>query len=234
MKKAFTMIELIFIIVVVGILAAVAVPQINRNSLVEAADQVAAHIRYTQQLAMNDNKFDPDDPDWFKKLWRIQFSQTTAKGSAEGWTYTAYFDSNADGSPNGTGNFTNNDFAADPQNPNKFLTAGFQDQSINKVKEKLNPKLNLTKTYDIRNVQFLNCGDGKNRTIVFDSYGRPMGQVAGTTEGSGSKTPYDKMFVGVCTIRLTNNAGETADITVQPETGYVRYTLNSNTGTAAQ
>ena len=79
MKKAFTMIELIFIIVVVGILAAVAVPQINRNSLVEAADQVAAHIRYTQQLAMNDNKFDPNDPDWFKRLWRIQFTNQGAQ-----------------------------------------------------------------------------------------------------------------------------------------------------------
>ena len=154
MKKAFTMIELIFIIVVVGILAAVAVPQINRNSLVEAADQITAHIRYTQQLAMKGRKGDPNDPDWFKKLWRIQFSYTNAKGSAEGWTYTVYFDSNADGSPNGTGNFTNNDFAADPQNPNKFLTAGFQDQSINKVKQKLNPKLNLTKTYDIEMYNF--------------------------------------------------------------------------------
>lgn len=228
MKKAFTMIELIFIIVVVGILAAVAVPQINRNSLVEAADQVAAHIRYTQQLAMNDNKFDPDDPNWFKKLWRIQFSYTNIKESAEGWTYTVYFDRNMDGSPNGSGNFTNNDFATDPQNPNKFLTPGFQGQGINKQKDRINPKLNLTKTYDISNITFANCGAGQ--TIVFDSYGRPMGQVA------DSSVPYDRLFVGQnpCTITLTNNAKEQAYITVQPETGYVSYTLKSNTGNATQ
>ena len=61
-----------------------------------------------------------------------------------------------------------------------------------------------------------------------------MGQVAGTAEGSGSTTLYDKMFVDPCVIRLTNNAGEFADITVQPETGYVNYTLQSNTGTASQ
>ena len=233
MKKAFTMIELIFIIVVVGILAAVAVPQINRNSLVEAADQVAAHIRYTQQLAMNDNKFDPDDPNWFKKLWRIQFSQTTAKGSAEGWTYTVYYDSTMSGNPNGSADLSDLsrvDFAIDPQNPNKILSAGFQNQAINRNAERINKKLNLSKTYDIRNVEFTNCGDRANQTIVFDSYGRPMGQVADST------VPYDRLFVGQnpCTITLTNNAGEHALITIQPETGYVNYTLASNTGPGGQ
>ena len=233
MKKAFTMIELIFIIVVVGILAAVAVPQINRNSLVEAADQVAAHIRYTQQLAMNDNKFDPDDPDWFKKLWRIQFSYTNIKGSAEGWTYTVYYDSTMSGNPNGSADLSDLsrvDFAIDPQNPNKILSAGFQNQAINRNAERINKKLNLSKTYDIRNVEFTNCGDRANQTIVFDSYGRPMGQVA------DSDVPYDRLFVGKnpCIITLTNGASEHALITIQPETGYVNYTLASNTGPGGQ
>ncbi len=233
MKKAFTMIELIFIIVVVGILAAVAVPQINRNSLVEAADQVAAHIRYTQQLAMNDNKFDPNDPDWFKKLWRIQFSYTTAKGSAEGWTYTVYYDSTMSGNPNGSvdlSDLSRVDFATDPQNPNKILSAGFQNQAMNRNAERINKKLNLTKTYDIRNITFANCGAKNNQTIVFDSYGRPMGQVA------DSDVPYDRLFVGKnpCIITLTNGASEHALITIQPETGYVNYTLASNTGPGGQ
>ena len=56
------MIELIVIIVVVGILAAVAIPRVERNGLIEAADQLSSHIRYTQQLAMNDNKFNATDP----------------------------------------------------------------------------------------------------------------------------------------------------------------------------
>ena len=60
--RAFTMIELIFIIVVVGILAAVAIPRVERNGLIEAADQLSSHIRYTQQLAMNDNEFNATDP----------------------------------------------------------------------------------------------------------------------------------------------------------------------------
>ena len=233
MKKAFTMIELIFIIVVVGILAAVAVPQINRNSLVEAADQVAAHIRYTQQLAMNDNKFDPNDPDWFKKLWRIQFSYTTAKGSAEGWTYTVYYDSTMSGNPNGSvdlSDLSRVDFSTDTPKTKKNFCAGFQKQAMYRNAERINKKLNLTKTYDIRNITFANCGAKNNQTIVFDSYGRPMGQVA------DSDVPYDRLFVGKnpCIITLTNGASEHALITIQPETGYVNYTLASNTGPGGQ
>ncbi|MBR4141341.1 MAG: type II secretion system protein, partial [Campylobacter sp.] len=72
LAKAFTMIELVFIIVIVGILAAVAIPKIERNGLIEAADQIASHIRYTQQLAMNDNKFSANDDNWHRKAWRIE------------------------------------------------------------------------------------------------------------------------------------------------------------------
>ena len=57
-----------------------------------------------------------------------------------------------------------------------------------------------------------------------------MGQVADST------VPYDRLFVGQnpCVIRLPNAAGEIADIFIQPETGYVNYTLASNTGSALQ
>ena len=45
-KRAFTMIELIFVIVVVGILAAMIMPRLERNGAKEAATQLLTHIRY--------------------------------------------------------------------------------------------------------------------------------------------------------------------------------------------
>ena len=57
-KRAFTMIELIFVIVVVGILAAIMIPKLNRNASREAANQILTHIRYTQHLAMQDDKYE--------------------------------------------------------------------------------------------------------------------------------------------------------------------------------
>ena len=72
--KAFTMIELIFVIVVLGILAALALPRLDRDLRQEAKDNILSAIRYTQHLALNDNKTDPFDSTWQSKLWNISFS----------------------------------------------------------------------------------------------------------------------------------------------------------------
>mgnify|MGYP000333148423 CR=1 FL=1 len=72
-RKAFTMLELVFVIVVIGILASLALPRIERDLRQEAADNILAAIRYTQHLALNDNKTDPNDANWQKKFWQIRF-----------------------------------------------------------------------------------------------------------------------------------------------------------------
>ena len=72
--NSFTLIELVFVIVVIGILAAVIVPRIHSNKLQEAANQLVSHIRYTQHLAMIDDRFDSSDPTWYKTLWQVRFT----------------------------------------------------------------------------------------------------------------------------------------------------------------
>ena len=54
-KAAFSMLELILVIVILGFIAALGLPRLENDPLREAADQLVRHIRYTQQLAMNDN-----------------------------------------------------------------------------------------------------------------------------------------------------------------------------------
>lgn len=76
-KKAFTMIELIMIIVVVGILAVAVIPRVDRDTLVEATNQVASHVRYTQHLAMLDNKYNPRDSNWYQNRWKITFNNNS-------------------------------------------------------------------------------------------------------------------------------------------------------------
>ena len=215
--KAFTMIELIFIIVIVGILAAVAIPKIERNGLIEAADQIASHIRYTQQLAMNDNKFSATDPNWHRKAWRIQFHNGKVGDKSKSWRYTIFWDNavtkNA-GNPN-----SENELAVDPMNPNKYLTSGFARQAFNNNHAKMNKKLNIQETYSITNVVFGGACARMN-TVSFDAKGRPMGQLA------NSAIPYDKLFHSDCTITISNDNGDSAVITITKETGYVEYTLN--------
>lgn len=77
MRKAFTMLELVFVIVVIGILAAAIIPSTRTNPAQEAAIQLLSHIRYTQHLAMIDDKYDAANPTWFQERWQIAFTGNT-------------------------------------------------------------------------------------------------------------------------------------------------------------
>ena len=78
MKKAFTMLELIMVIVIIGILAAVIIPRTGSNNTAEAAVKLISDIRYTQHLAMIDDKYgDNVGIPWYQKLWQIRFNGNT-------------------------------------------------------------------------------------------------------------------------------------------------------------
>ncbi|WP_434637820.1 type II secretion system GspH family protein [Sulfurimonas sp. NW7] len=70
MKKAFTLLELVFVIVVIGILAAVILPRVKTNPVAEAAVHLLSQIRYTQHLAIIDDKFTQNNT-WYKDRWQI-------------------------------------------------------------------------------------------------------------------------------------------------------------------
>ena len=74
-KDAFTIYELIIVIVTIGILAAVAIPRLKTNTLQEETLKVVDFIRYTQHLAMIDDKYDPQDANWQQKAWCIQINE---------------------------------------------------------------------------------------------------------------------------------------------------------------
>ena len=70
-KSAFTLIELIIVIVIAGILAAVMIPRLERDGLREAANQLVRHIQYTQHLAMVDDVYDAGVATWWGNRWTI-------------------------------------------------------------------------------------------------------------------------------------------------------------------
>lgn len=118
MKKAFTILELIFVIVVIGVLSAVILPRTQTNPLQEVGIQLLSDIRYTQHLALVNDIYDPNDPNWFKKRWQIVFSSAAAANNVP--AYIIFSDT----AGLSTGNATLSEVALNPQDPSRVLSGG--------------------------------------------------------------------------------------------------------------
>ena len=227
-KRAFTMIELIFVIVVVGILAAIMIPKLNRNASREAANQILTHIRYTQHLAMQDDKYEnfiSNQPKpWFKLRWGITFNETSLKECSidkpgvKTWKYSVFFDKSVNGNIN-----SESEVANDIYKSGKLLSGGWSGISTDACK-KINKELNLGKRFGITLVDFKDGCSGM-QTIIFDEMGRPM-RVASTTSG-GAKRPYDRLLKKDCSITITDKRGNQTIITIEKESGFASIKENS-------
>lgn len=203
-KKAFSLIELLFVIILLGILSFVAIPKIALNrDLENATNQLISHIRYTQHLAMIDDRFDPKVDKWFMERWRIRFK--VLQGD---FYYEIYSDRNKQG------NSDTNEEALDPVNGLKLGDTNLE----------ANPKINLTKSFNIKNISFSSNCDGSgfkyplssNRGgVLFDELGRVYEGVE-----NNNKKPYKYLLTTRCIITLTHTSGKKACIAIEPITGY--------------
>ncbi len=168
-KPAFTLLELIMVIIVLGILAALAFPRMERDTRQEAADNVLSAIRYTQHMALMDNRHKFDSADWQKSLWQIRFSNPS-----DTWVYTIA--SNIDYA-SGT-NLDQDESAIDPMN-SKYMHSSDHIIDIDE-----SPNIFLTDQYNIDDIVFNGCAGSSAsnaKHIAFDYLGRPH---RGVTQGA--------------------------------------------------
>jgi Tfp pilus assembly protein FimT len=66
------MIEMIFVILIIGILATIIIPRLS-NDLEKEKNKILNAIRYTQHLALIDDKFDTYNKFWRNERWCIKF-----------------------------------------------------------------------------------------------------------------------------------------------------------------
>ena len=228
-KRAFTMIELVFVIVVVGILAAIMIPKLNRNASREAANQILTHIRYTQHLAMQDDKYENfisnQSKLWFKLRWGIAFNNTSLQKCSidepgvNTWKYNVFFDKSLNGNIN-----SESEVANDIYKSGKLLSGGWSGMSTDACK-KINKELNLGKRFGITSVDFKDGCSGM-QTINFDEMGRPM-KVVSVTKNRGAKRPYDRLLKKDCSITITDKRGNQTTITIEKESGFASIKENS-------
>ncbi len=212
MKRAFTLIELVLVVVVIGIISAVMVPRLNDTHIDKAAQQVLQHIRYTQHLAMMDDVFDPSDPNWFRKRWQIRFQYTGTSPRKQ--YYTIYADTDADGTRE------QKETAINPQNSGQYMTG---DKSY--ISKAITKSMNLYDEYKIVSVTLSGCTPGgvqNSQRITFDYLGRPM-----VKDVHALDTPYmdkdsneNRLVTRQCTLTLKNENNDRVRIRIEPETGY--------------
>ena len=226
-KSAFTMLEVIFVIVVIGIISAIFIPKFGQNKLSQAANQVISHIRYTQHLALMEDKYDVNDPHWFLERWTMRFKKdlvysTLAPNGTylNKWSYSIYSDSSHDGNPN-TG-----EMAANPLNNNQYLSGGYNNtlhlDDSHSMKE-----LRLGEKYAIADITF---GGGCRSNVLyinFDHLGRPSNSFPTTSVYELPAAGFHKLLTNRCDITLcttnctTATSTEKVTIGIEPETGYV-------------
>jgi len=206
MKKrpAFTMIELVFVIVVIGILAALAIPRLDRDLRQGAKDNILAALRYTQHLALVDDKTNPRDVNWQQTLWTMRFS---LDGDSR------YFYTISTNLDHGN-NVDETETAIDPLS-GKYMYNAAGDSFIGTDES---PNIFLGKKYGVDSVVF-SGGCGTATHIAFDHLGRPFKSgifAAPSTPFSGYMTVDCNITVGFEDSSLTNVV-----FTIEKETGSV-------------
>ena len=200
------MLELVMVIVVLGILASLALPRMERDIRQEAGDNVLSAIRYTQHLALIDNKTDPSDRRWQRRYWHIRFE--TYNSSDPLWFYAV------SSSRDGDNNIDNNEVAIDPANGKKLNNAN----SATGIGPDDSPSVFLGENYGVKDIRLSDgCAANNRQHIAFDHLGRPHVGIYGAT------SDYRSYMTSDCNVTLEFKESDIDDnisIIIRAETGY--------------
>lgn len=220
MKKAFTLIEVIFIIVVVGILSTIAISRFNSKDLLRGAEMVARDIEYVKHLAVIDDNRVPNDMlqthNNNNNFWAITFIGIGGDPKMSIFKYT-----------NPSVNYgTVQTAVVDYLDKEKFLTLtvrnGKDDNIIDGSVIKTSPRVWLKKTYSINKIDTSDCnaedytGRHSINTLFFNEEGIPY-----IANSSGGTFWYFQKLKEICTLKIKAGS-DTKCIDIYPETGYVK------------
>jgi len=206
-KSAFTLIELVFVIVILGILASLAVGRMDRDLKQEASETILSHIRLAQQLALNDNKHRSDnDNTWQRAYWQFGF-----RACGTSVAYRVGSDTSLGG--NGVNGIGKREAAIDPVDGKYLRTASCSENALDE-----SPSVLITKKYGILNSGVTTSGGCTSRGIAFDYLGRPH------TNATYDTPDFSNIMTSDCHLNFVmsnnNEAVDNFTIIIEKETGY--------------
>jgi len=202
------MIELVFVIVILGIMASLAMGRMDRDLRQEAAETILSHIRLTQQLALRDNKHRANDTNWYTRYWQMEYLECDTGG----YFYRVGSHYNH---PN-WGIDIKEEAAIDPVNGKYIWT----DETTCSVLSDTSENVLLTKKFGISNI--VNTGGcSAIDDIGFDYLGRPYNGIAQptTADFSNIMTTDCNLTFTMSTDQDDDNVDDDFTITIEAETG---------------
>ena len=203
-RNGFTMIELVMVIVVLGILAAFAMPRLDRDLRQEAADTILSSIRYTQHLALIDDKHRFNDPTWQRAFWKITFEQCS------GGNIFLSVGTDMDGA----GDIDLSEAALDPSNGKPMFWKNTLSCKAGDDLSASSENIFLGKKFGVIGVAGSGACQGIQH-VGFDYLGRP--HVGFSTSNEPNYATYN---TSTCTFTFTMTSGPALVINIEPETGY--------------
>jgi hypothetical protein len=201
MKKSFSLLELIFVILIVGIIASQSTIKNNLSKIKLAKSQLLLHLKYTRYIAMLDNKYNFNDDEWFKKRWTLKF--LNCQKSIGGIYYVIYSDMD------GNGAIKKDETLRDPLTNNYIY-------SFQCTKDKLNDKSNfvlLSEKYEIENISVSCNSTSTIGQISFGYDGNVYSRLGQNEENYKIDEP--------CSIKIYSKHNQVEEIIIHPNSGYI-------------
>lgn len=211
-KSAFTIIELVFVIIILGILASVAMGRMERDLKQEAAETILFHIRLAQQMALSDNKHRPTHDDkWQTAYWRFEYEKCDL---TDRYIYRVGSDSDLSG---GINKF---EAAIDPTDGKYIWADGACDQ-FDDLDADESEDVYLYGRFGVTTVTHSTAlGSCTTQNIGFDYLGRPHSGL-GTYKNNGSE--FQRLMTKDCNLTFNMTDGAVSDsfsIIIEAETGH--------------
>ena len=211
-KSAFTMIELVFVIVILGILASLAMGRMERDVKQEASSTILSHIRLAQQMALNDNKHRSDNnAKWQTAYWRFEYEKCDG-AEVDRYIYRVGSDRDLSGGINKI------ESAIDPVS-GKYIWADGACNSFDDLGSDESRDVYLYGRFGVEHVAHSSTtGSCTTQNIGFDFLGRPhTGIKRYKTENS---SVFQKIMTKDCILTFTMSDGTDFKIKIEAETGH--------------
>jgi hypothetical protein len=202
MKKAFSLLELIFIIFILILIGSFFTYKITDNSLENATNRLLLYLKQTRYQSLVDDKYENSNSLWHKKRWTLKFFRCDK--NVGGIYYSIYSDTNQKGHAN------LNEALIDPLTNKRIYSTNKCKYSPNTSKYVL-----LTKEFNI------------NKVIVSCNNTNSLGQLSFARDGKvyTKLSSYDgesniHELLKACVVRIYNKNNKYKEIIIEPKTGY--------------